>query len=190
MAAAAIMGRVAPATATGLDLHSPPRQSALGDSQRKLIAQLAELIIPATDTPGAIEAGVPAFIDQIVSHWYTAAERGIFLEGCAGLEKICVSRFKQEFICCSALQQTQALQSAEEEASSYQPAPGQGLFGPFDEQSPFFFKLRQLTVLGYYTSQTGATTESNITRYPGGTTVTSISTPSAGSGPIERLKST
>jgi hypothetical protein len=167
MAATAIMGRAASVAAAGIDLHAPPQESVFSDSHRRMIAQLAELIIPATDTPGAAEAGVPAFIEQIVSGWYTPTERRIFLEGCAGLEQLCRSRFEKPFTDCSSLQQSQALESAARDAGAYKPAPSTGLFCPIDEKSPFIFKLRQLTVLGYYTSEVGATRELKYNPVPG-----------------------
>lgn len=51
------------------------------DRTRKVVAVLAELIIPKTDTPGAIEAGAPAFIEMMVGDWFDDGERKIFFEG-------------------------------------------------------------------------------------------------------------
>src|SRR3981189_972310 len=65
----------------GAPLHALPVRSAFTDEQRRMIERLAELIIPRTETPGAIDAGVPVFIDQIVSSWYTPTERSIFMDG-------------------------------------------------------------------------------------------------------------
>ena len=132
--------------ATGV-LHAKPAISKLDDSQQKLVADLAELIIPRTETPGAIDAGVPAFIDHIVSDYYTLVERAIFVEGLKSIAAADPAR------------RVAALQSLEQQAASYVPAPGTSVFGKPDERSPFFFKLKLLTVLGYYTSEIGATSE-------------------------------
>src|SRR5256885_7430817 len=42
---------------------------ALNDHQNETVATIAELIIPKTDTPGAREAAVPAFIDVMLADW-------------------------------------------------------------------------------------------------------------------------
>ena len=140
--------------ATGV-LHAKPSASKLDEAQQHLVAELAELIIPRTETPGAIDAGVPTFIDHIVSDWYTPVERTIFLEGLTTIASAGPAR------------RVAALQSLEQQASSYSPPPGTSVFGKPDERSPFFFKLKLLTVLGYYTSEIGATSELAFNPAPG-----------------------
>ena len=136
-------------------LHAKPAASKLDEKQQKILAELAELILPRTDTPGAIDAGVPAFIDHIVSDWYTPTERAIFVEG---LRVVAAA---------DPAQRVGALQSLEQQAASYVPPPGTSVFGKPDERSPFFFKLKLLTVLGYYTSEVGSTTELAFNPVPG-----------------------
>lgn len=132
-------------------------ERALTPTQRALIAQLAETILPQTDTPGAIEAGVPAFVERMVSQWYTPTERKIFFEGLGSLERECQLRFHAGFVACDQAQRVEVLKHFETLESAYR-AP-QELRSRPDERSPFFFKLKQLTVLGYYTSEIGATQE-------------------------------
>ncbi|HIC62851.1 MAG TPA: gluconate 2-dehydrogenase subunit 3 family protein, partial [Gemmatimonadetes bacterium] len=49
--------------------------------QRETIEALSELIIPTTDTPGAITAEVPEFIELIVAEWYDTDDRERFMRG-------------------------------------------------------------------------------------------------------------
>ena len=73
---------------SSVDLTAAPISGRLSEAQLKMIEILTELIIPETDTPGAIAAGVPAFIHQIVVDWYTESERAIFLGGLAAIPNI------------------------------------------------------------------------------------------------------
>jgi len=45
------------------------------EEQATVIGDLGEIIIPKTDTPGAIEAGVPMFIDTFIQEVYSKAEQ-------------------------------------------------------------------------------------------------------------------
>ena len=54
--------------------------------QDELVATLAELIIPTTDTPGAREAGVSAFIDGMITQVLSESQRARFLHGLAEVD--------------------------------------------------------------------------------------------------------
>jgi hypothetical protein len=128
--------------------------------QKKMTAVLAEMIIPRTDTPGAIDAGVPHFIELMVSDWYTDRERNIYTEGLASLNEFCLEQFGRDFLSASAEQQITALENAEQRSEQYKPvSPESVLSKKEDEDKPFFSKIKELTVLGYYTSEQGATQE-------------------------------
>src|SRR5271156_5280467 len=85
------------AALSGAALHTPPAKSVLSEPQKAMIAELAELVIPTTDTPGAIAAGVPAFIDHVVSAWYSVAERKTFLDGLTALDGFGLAHFGKSF---------------------------------------------------------------------------------------------
>jgi hypothetical protein len=130
--------------------------------QKEQIATLAELIIPTTDTPGAIAAGVPGFVEMMVAEWYTPREREIFIKGLRELDKWCQTNTDKLFNQSSGEQQTAALQAAEQSAGAYQPPQASVSIFPdktVDEGAPFFTKLRELVVVGYYTSEVGARAE-------------------------------
>lgn len=129
--------------------------------QPEMVRVLAEMIIPATDTPGAIEAGVPRFIEMMVADWYTDTERGIFLDGLAALDASCRNAYGQDFLGCSVEQRVAALSEAEKNAAGYVSPLPPGFLAAMakliDERTPFFAKLKELTVVGYFSSELGAT---------------------------------
>ena len=144
--------------------------SALNDKQRQMIDILAEMIIPETDTPGAREAGVPAFIDQMVSNWYRKNDQLNFIFGLRALDHHCRISFGSPFLDCSDEQQIVALEDMEQNVSgtmsdgeiggiSDRVAATSGDFAlwndiPLDGRE-FFDQIKSLTVLGYYTSEIG-----------------------------------
>ncbi len=126
--------------------------------QKNQIAVLAELIIPVTDVPGAIEAGVPEFIEMMVEEWYTDTERKIFFQGLIDIDRYTQREFQCGLIQCDTTQMTEALTHFETEANSYI-APAKELLSmdTTDENSPFFSKIKELTIVGYFTSEIGVT---------------------------------
>ena len=144
-----------------------PARDAFTPDQREGVAAIAERILPKTDTPGAIEAGVPRFIESMVADWYTETEREIFLDGLRALDAACLEAHGSRFARCTAAQRDLALADAERAAAAYEgPAVG-FLSKEIDEHAPFFAKAKELTVLGYFTSEVGATQVLQYNPVPG-----------------------
>lgn len=154
---------------SGADLSAPPVGGSLSARQRQLVGVLADLIIPATDTPGAVAAGVPAFIEQIVVDWYTAAELQIFLDGLAELDDAARAHWSVGFLEIPAARQAQLLRELEPPLEGSPESSGlwAGLPPGASGDVPFYQKLKELTVLGYYTSEAAAGTELEYRPMPG-----------------------
>ena len=144
------------------DLHRD--SDALGDVFG-VVEVLSELILPATDTPGAIEAGVPNFVSNIVTKWYTDAERARFMQGLGTLQAASRARFSAGFVEITTEQQRQLLDQAALEAGAGGTAGIQAR--STQDQRPFFLMLRELVVLGYFTSEVGATQALSYNPVPG-----------------------
>jgi hypothetical protein len=136
-------------------------------AHKESLAALCELIIPKTDTPGAIDAGVPAFVADMYAHWMVPGERKLVLEGLAQLDSAARGAHGRGFAACTPAEQAALLAPARKEAASYQQR-SHGLDGRLaDPAAPFFFKMRDLVTLGYFTSEPGVNGELAYVPVPG-----------------------
>jgi hypothetical protein len=133
------------------------RPAAFDEHQRATVDSLAELIMPATDTPGARAAGVPAFIDVIVGEWYHDDERASFMRGLADLDARCRTESGKTFVELTPDQQTTLLTTLDSESRA----------APRDAPWSFFSRIKDLTLSGYYTSEIGLRQELGETFMPG-----------------------
>ena len=124
---------------------------ALTSERAKLVATIAEHVIPETDTPGARAAGVHVFIDRMLAGHYGDEDRKRVLEGLAELDARAERECGGAFIRCSAAEQRALLTRVDEEA--FAPAP------PGRREVHWFRTIKELTVVGYYTSEIGAMQE-------------------------------
>ena len=135
--------------------------AAVYDQQQRQIAHLiADLIIPETDTPGALDAGVGEFIDYVVSTWFQADEQERFIAGLADIASRAQAEHQSSFADLSKEMQVQLLTHIE---AAQQPVSPFSSFGSGD----FFAQIKELTVVGYYTSEVGATQERKYMPMPG-----------------------
>jgi hypothetical protein len=149
--------------AVGRAVHKRVRAGtlrALDPHQNETVATIAELIIPKTDTPGAREAGVPAFIDVMLAEWGDDDQRKVFTAGLANVDERSRALFGKDFIASSAEQQVQILTDLDAELARLRDTKS-------DTSKNFFQGVKWLTLTGYYTSEVGATTEQHFRIVPG-----------------------
>lgn len=121
--------------------------------QRAAVTAAAEQIIPRTDTPGAIDAGAPRFIELLVQDWFNDAERNDFL---AGLEDL-LKRSGGDFAALSVAEQLAVLEKLEAESADSSWYDFASTLRIWDDTAPFICQLKELTVLGFTLSEVGAT---------------------------------
>ena len=125
--------------------------------QFALVDTLSEIVIPATDTPGAHAAGVAAFIERMVSDWYRQDERTAFLSGLSEVNARSKQLSGQPFVAASAAARGAVVQQLEYETR----------FAPGGPTATFWNRFKSLTVYGYYTSQPGVVDELETPFMPG-----------------------
>jgi Gluconate 2-dehydrogenase subunit 3 len=137
-------------------LAEAPARKTLNPHQNATVTAISELIIPQTETPGAKAVRVNEFIDLILTEWYDDDERQRFLAGLADVDVRSRDVCGKDFVDGSEKQQLQIVSSLDEElAGIRQPLDlhRQGRFAPTEKQ--FFYMMKRLTLVGYYTSQAG-----------------------------------
>ena len=140
--------------ATAPDYASRPVDIFSGE-QRRILAALAETIIPRTDTPGAIDAGVPRFIEVMVAEWFNDQERAIFEDGLKDMEARIPTEFGKPFHQLSGEQQIAILEAMEEAASDSPWYSRNNAQMGYISDVPFICHLKELTAWGFFTSQLG-----------------------------------
>ena len=131
----------------------------LSDSQSSIVAEVAEHIIPKTSTVGAKDVGVPAFIELMMKDCYKPLEQNSFIEGVKMLEaKNFLSQGKADQI--ATLKKLEADTNEEMKARNVkQVKVGDNVDAEAMEKAakgvPFWRLAKELTLLGYFTSEGG-----------------------------------
>ena len=131
-------------------------------AQREIVAAMAEAIIPRTETPGAIDARVPAFIELMVANWLNDDERAIFTAGLQDVETRIPAEFGKPFNLLAAQEQLQILEALEDAASDSPWYEFGNVQREYISDAPFICQLKELTVWGFFTSEEGG---SQVLRY-------------------------
>ncbi len=116
-------------------------------AQADLTKALSETIIPETDTAGANEVGVPGFIEKMVNEVYTEEQRATFLEGLDHFNTECIHSTGKSFNTLSEDEQLEYASVMNREA----------IINEQTVRPQFFLQFKELTMVGYFTSEVGAT---------------------------------
>jgi hypothetical protein len=125
----------------------------LDPHQNATVTTIAEAIIPQTSTPGAKAARVNEFIDLILTEWYDEEEKSTFLTGLADVDSRTRELYGKNFVECGEIQQVEILQALDDEVAARTEDVRRRRNRPPEKN--FFFMIKQLTLVGYYTSQVG-----------------------------------
>ncbi|MXX35176.1 MAG: gluconate 2-dehydrogenase subunit 3 family protein, partial [Gemmatimonadetes bacterium] len=115
----------------------------------RVMAAMAEAIIPATDTPGASEAGVTEFVAALVDGWLDDDDRDRFLAGLDTVDPSARDRFGADFADCAAAQQEALVGDLDADLTHLRDD------ADADETQHFFHDEKRFTLTAYFTSEVG-----------------------------------
>lgn len=143
---------------------APPASTDAGrfsKSHLQLLDEMAETLLPETDTPGAKAAGVGPFVAMMVADVYTPAEQRTFMDGLDDLESRCRERTGGPFLSASAPQRLELLTALDAEQFAATAERQE------DDPTHYFRMFKELALLGFYTSEIGYTQVMRYAETPG-----------------------
>jgi hypothetical protein len=111
----------------------------LNAGQFAVVGAIAERILPKSNTPGARDVGVPAFLDLMYGEYLTEDEKTVFVAGLAEVEALSRKNGRQGFVQLTEAQQDAVLTKIADAAQK--------------QEKTFFHLIKELTLLGYFTSE-------------------------------------
>jgi hypothetical protein len=144
---------------------SAPQTSVFNVSQMQLVSRVAEIIIPRTDTPGATDVGVPGFIDRMLGNVYAKKDRDRYFAGLAEFEAAARSEGQSGFASLQPTRQVELVSRFHDAAVAEERRRPRGAND--HPQRPFILMTKELTLLGFFTSQVGATQVLQYAAVPG-----------------------
>ena len=131
------------------------------DSDIALLDEIAETILPETDTPGAKAAEVGAFMALMVTDTYYKPDQEIFLTGLANLDARSEKSFRHDFISANPADRLNLLESLDAEQFEYMQNK------PANAPAHYFRMMKELALIGYFTSEIGYTQAMRYVETPG-----------------------
>ena len=131
------------------------------DTDVALLDEIADTILPETKTPGAKAAQVGAFIARMVQDTYDPREQAVFRDGLETMERESRTQNGGGFMASSAAQRLALLKRLDLEAIEYSRRPDSG------DRPHYFRMIKELTLLGYFTSEIGYTQAQRYVETPG-----------------------
>ena len=123
--------------------------------------EIAETIIPATDTPGAKAAKVGAFMTVMVKDCYEEKQQQTFRDGLDKINDASKKKFDNAFMTITPQQRHDLLVTIDNEQKDYNKKKKK------DDPEHYFRLMKELTLLGYFTSEPGCTQALRYVETPG-----------------------
>lgn len=139
-----------------------------------LLDEIADTILPQTSTPGAKAAKAGAFMALMVTDAYTAENSQVFRQGLRQVDEACRQAHGVSFMQASPAERLSLIQALDREqhAEMEDRAPKRRLRAPAAAAAPsgpahYFRMMKELALLGYFTSEVGYTQAMRYVESPG-----------------------
>ena len=139
-----------------------------------MLDEIAETILPETSTPGAKAAKTGAFMALMVTEAYDARQQQVFRTGLGQVDEACRKAHGVPFMQASPAQRLAVVEALDREQKSAMDArtPARTKRAPAapaaaDEPAHYFRMMKELTLLGYFTSEIGYTKAMRYRESPG-----------------------
>jgi hypothetical protein len=126
-----------------------------------LLDEVADTILPETKTPGAKAAKVGPFMALMVTDCYSDRDQQIFRTGMRQLEEASQKANGKSFVDSTPQARLALLESLDREQKAYMDAKKPG------DPSHYFRMMKELAMLGYFTSEIGYTKAQRYAESPG-----------------------
>ncbi len=123
--------------------------------------EIADTILPETKTPGAKAARVGTFMTVMVSDCYDEKEQMIFRNGMEKINDLSSSTFAKPFLAILREQKHELLLQVDNEQKEYMKNKRE------EEPVHYFRMMKELCLLGYFTSKPGCTLAKRYMPVPG-----------------------
>jgi hypothetical protein len=125
-------------------------------SDKDILAEFADIIIPTTkSSAGAKAAGLGTFIPMMIQDCYPAEMQLLFASGLKEMETKCLSTFNKSFVSLTTKERQKIVEDLRDETIASK------------EKKSFFIIARDLTLLGYFSSEIGCTQAREYLPIPG-----------------------
>ncbi|MGI9262889.1 MAG: gluconate 2-dehydrogenase subunit 3 family protein [Woeseiaceae bacterium] len=131
------------------------------DRDIALLDEIAETILPETSTPGAKAAGVGPFMALMVADTYYPDDQDIFRKGLQDLQTRSLVNYGAHFIAIPAARRLELVQALDADQHLYMETRIDGM------PTHYFRMIKELTLLGYFTSEIGYTQAMRYMETPG-----------------------
>lgn len=151
---------------TVADISAGADLKALDQAQLDLVGDIADMIIPDTDTPGAKSVNVHYLVDELAANWMLENDRDAFLEDLTSLDERIKAEQGTRFSDLDQERRGGVLDQLGTEML-VQNGAAQVTGDNATGRKHIYLELRELIIFGYYTSEVGATEELIYDPIPG-----------------------
>ncbi|UYQ94738.1 gluconate 2-dehydrogenase subunit 3 family protein [Chitinophaga horti] len=146
----------------GCNTAGPKNYTLQMPETKAMLAEVAETIIPETNTPGAKAAKVDEFMLTMMNDCYDEKSQKIFVAGLKDINDKANEKYKASFMNITPEQRTELLTEIDRERIAYNKRENKK-----EDDGPHYFQLmKELTLTGYFSSEPGATKALRYVKVP------------------------